>query len=85
MPKLNFELFVELSTAINDFSFMMINDVKVLRTGTNIGIGTNGNKNPMPNFYKSDNVEFHDRAVLDFGNLTVSLNVTAISLYKIFW
>ena len=75
MPKLDFPLLVELSTAINDFSFMKIHDVNIGPVGANIGVGDGGNKQPVAKFYKSPDVDFYDRAVLDFGNLTVKPNL----------
>ena len=72
MPYLNFNLLVELSTAINDFSFMEIHDVTIINKGSNIGAGPGGNLNPSPKYESSDGVNFKDRAILDFGNLTVS-------------
>ena len=73
MPKLNFPLLVELTSAINDFSFMAVFDAKVTQTGSNIGIGDGGNLNPTPTYYKSSSDQtFFDRAVLDFKNLTVT-------------
>lgn len=73
MPKLNFSLLVEITTNINDFSFMELHDVKVKSVGGNIkttqGLGT---LSPSVLYDSSEEVPFNDRAVLDFGNLTVS-------------
>lgn len=72
MPKLNFSLLVEITTNINDFSFMELHDVKVKSVGGNIkttqGLGT---LSPSVLYDSSEEVPFNDRAVLDFGNLTV--------------
>ena len=68
MPNLDFSLLVEITTNINDFSFMELHNVMVKRVGTNI--------KPVPpptaSYDSSEEVPFNDRAVLDFGNLTVS-------------
>lgn len=72
MPQLDFPLFVEITSAINDFSFMSVYDVQITQKGSNIGAGPGGNLNPTPQYYKSSSeLEFHDRATLDFKNLTV--------------
>lgn len=68
LPKLNFSLLVEISTNINDFSFMELHNVQVKNPGGGI-------PNAVASYDSSDEVPFNDRAVLDFGNLTVSDNV----------
>lgn len=73
IPKLNFSLLVEISTNINDFSFMELHDVQVKSVGSNIK--TSGGGQPTALYDSSDEVPFNDRAVLDFGNLTVSETV----------
>ena len=72
MPKLNFSLLVEISTNINDFSFMELHDVQVKSVGGNVK--TFGGEVPtaVALYDSSEEVPFNDRAVLDFGNLTVS-------------
>ena len=65
LPKLNFSLLVEISTNINDFSFMELHNVQVKNPGGGI-------PNAVASYDSSDEVPFNDRAVLDFGNLTVS-------------
>lgn len=65
LPKLNFSLLVEVSTNINDFSFMELHNVQVKNPGGGI-------PNAVASYDSSDEVPFNDRAVLDFGNLTVS-------------
>ena len=72
MPHLDFSLLVELSTAINDFSFMEVHDVTIDAVGSNIAAASGGNRNPVPTYEKSDGGTFADRAILDFGNLSVS-------------
>lgn len=71
MPKLNFSLLVEISTNINDFSFMELHDVQVKSVGSNVN--TFGGRVPtaVASYDSSEEVPFNDRAVLDFGNLTV--------------
>lgn len=70
MPKLDFSLLVEITTNINDFSFMEVDNVQV----TNVGNDINFNPSPRADvlYDSSEEVPFNDRAVLDFGNLTVS-------------
>ncbi|XP_073252900.1 uncharacterized protein [Porites lutea] len=72
MPKLNFSLLVEITTNINDFSFMEVHNVQV----TNVGKDINFNPSPYANvsYDSGEEVPFNDRAVLDFGNLTISGN-----------
>ncbi|CAH3026162.1 unnamed protein product [Porites evermanni] len=72
MPKLNFSLLVEITTNINDFSFMEVHSVQV----TNVGKDINFNPSPYANvsYDSGEEVPFNDRAVLDFGNLTISGN-----------
>lgn len=65
LPKLNFSLLVEITTNINDFSFMELHNVQVKNAGGGIS-------NAVASYDSSDEVNFNDRAVLDFGNLTVS-------------
>ncbi|EDO37882.1 predicted protein [Nematostella vectensis] len=73
MPELNFPLLVEISSAINDFSFMEVKEVTV-NTGSKI---TGGSSTPTPTYHKS-NLEllFNDRSVLDFKDLTVGASAT---------
>ena len=73
VPKLNFSLLVEISTNINDFSFMELHNVQVKSVGSNIK--NSGGGRPSASYDSSDEVPFNDRAVLDFGNLTVSETV----------
>ncbi|PFX24679.1 uncharacterized protein LOC111331343 [Stylophora pistillata] len=75
MPNLDFSLLVEITTNINDFSFMELHNVQVKDVGTNIKT-TAGQIVPHPtaSYDSSEEVPFHDRAVLDFGNLTVTGN-----------
>ena len=75
LPKLNFSLLVEITTNINDFSFMELHDVQVKNPGGGI-------RDAAASYDSSDEVPFNDRAVLDFGNLTVS--VASASLRVIF-
>ena len=73
MPNLDFSLLVEITTNINDFSFMELNNVMVKRVGTNIKTAASQIVQPPTASYdSSEEVPFNDRAVLDFGNLTVS-------------
>ena len=65
LPKLNFSLLVEISTNINDFSFMELHNVQVKNPGEGI-------PDAVASYDSSDEANFNDRAVLDFGNLTVS-------------
>ena len=69
MPTLNFSLLVEITTNINDFSFMELHNVQVRNVGSNIKTKDGG---VTPSYDSSEEVPFNDRAVLDFGNLTVS-------------
>lgn len=72
MPQLDFPLFVEITSAINDFSFMKVYDVQIAQKGSNIGAGSGGILDPTPKYHKSSNeLKFEDRATLDFKNLTV--------------
>jgi hypothetical protein len=72
MPHLDFPLFVEVTSAINDFSFMPIHDIKITSTGSNIGMASDGNLTPTPQYTKSSNdLTFYDSGTLDFKNLTV--------------
>lgn len=72
MPHLNFPLFVEVTSAINDFSFMPIQDVKITSTGSNIVAGPGGTVSPTPQYTKSSSdLTFFDSATLDFKNLSV--------------
>ena len=75
LPKLNFSLLVEITTNINDFSFMELHNVQLKNPGGGIS-------NVVASYDSSDAVPFNDRAVLDFGNLTVS--VAPVSLCVIF-
>ena len=77
MPKLNFSLLVEITTNINDFSFMELHNVQV----TNVGNDIKFNPSPHANvsYDSSEEVPFNDRAVLDFGNLTVSTNTASLN------
>ena len=73
MPNLDFSLLVEITTNINDFSFMELHNVMVKRVGTNIKTAASQIVQPPTASYdSSEEVPFNDRAVLDFGNLTVS-------------
>ena len=76
MPKLNFSLLVEITTNINDFSFMEVHNVQV----TNVGKDINFNPSPYADvsYDSGEEVPFNDRAVLDFGNLTVSTNTASL-------
>lgn len=73
MPKLNFSLFLEISTNINEFSFMEVTNVQVKSVGRNI-LSAGGGSIPtaVASYDSSEEAPFNDRAVLDFGNLTVS-------------
>ena len=74
LPKLNFSLLVEITTNINDFSFMELHNVKVKSVGSNIKTADSGSSpNPLVIYDSSEGVDFNDRATLDFGNLTVSI------------
>ena len=76
MPNLNFSLLVEISTNINDFSFMEVHNAVVRSVGSNIHSTPGGGApSPVASYDSSDEVPFNDRAVLDFGNLTVSENI----------
>lgn len=73
MPNLDFSLLVEITTNINDFSFMELHNVMVKRVGTNIKTApAQIVQPPIASYDSSEEVPFNDRAVLDFGNLTVS-------------
>ena len=73
MPNLDFSLLVEITTNINDFSFMELHNVMVKRVGTNIKTApAQIVQPPKASYDSSEEVPFNDRAVLDFGNLTVS-------------
>lgn len=72
IPKLDFSLLVEISTNINDFSFMELHNVQVKNVGSNIKNPKGGKPTAVPSYDSSDEAPFNDRAVLDFGNLTVS-------------
>lgn len=73
MPNLDFSLLVEITTNINDFSFMELHNVMVKRVGTNIKTApAQIVQPPTASYDSSEEVPFNDRAVLDFGNLTVS-------------
>lgn len=75
MPNLDFSLLVEITTNINDFSFMELHNVMVKRVGTNIKTAASQIVQPPTASYdSSEEVPFNDRAVLDFGNLTVTGN-----------
>lgn len=73
LPKLNFSLLVEITTNINDFSFMEISNVQLRSVGDGIR-ATGSNTKPKPSvLYDSSKASpFNDSAILDFGNLTVS-------------
>lgn len=72
LPKLNFSLLVEITTNINDFSFMELHNVKVKSVGSNIKTADSGSSpNPLVIYDSSEGVDFNDRATLDFGNLTI--------------
>lgn len=65
-PKLNYSLFVELTTNIEDFIFMIIQDVKVSKEAN---IQYNGTATPQ---YFSTNADGkNDRVVIDFGFVRV--------------
>lgn len=73
LPKLNFSLLVEITTNINDFSFMEISNVQLRSVGSGIEATASGNTpNPNVSYDSSKASPFNDRAILDFGNLTVS-------------
>ena len=73
MPHLNFSLLVEITTNINDFSFMELHNIQVKSVGPNIKTAAGQVVQPPTASYdSSQEVPFSDRAVLDFGNLTVS-------------
>jgi len=73
MPKLDFSLLVEISTNINDFSFMDLHNVQVKSVGSNIQTNPGGaTPSLVVSYDSSEEAPFNDRAVLDFGNLTVS-------------
>lgn len=75
MPKLDFSLLVEISTNINDFSFMELHNVQVKSVGSNIQTNPGGaTPSLVVSYDSSEEAPFNDRAVLDFGNLTVSRN-----------
>ena len=70
MPKLDFPLVIEITTNINDFSIMELYNVQVKSVGSDI----KNNPGAVAVYDSSEGVPFNDRAVLDSGNLTVSLN-----------
>ena len=72
MPKLDFSLLVEISTNINDFSFMELHDVQVKSVGDNVKTSGGAKPTAVASYDSSEEAPFNDRAVLDFGNLTVS-------------
>ena len=73
MPTLNFSLLVEITTNINDFSFMELHNVQLRSVGSNIKTNDGGvTPSPGVSYDSSEEVPFNDRAVLDFGNLIVS-------------
>lgn len=72
MPKLDFSLLVEISTNINDFSFMELHNVQVKSVGSNVKTSGGGIPAAAVSYDSSEEAPFNDRAVLDFGNLTVS-------------
>lgn len=73
LPKLNFSLLVEITTNINDFSFMEISNVQLTSVGSGIkATGSNAPPNPSVSYDSSKASAFNDSAILDFGNLTVS-------------
>ena len=68
MPKLDFSLVVEITTNI-----MELQNVQVRNVGSNIKAKDGGvTPSPAVSYDSSEEVPFNDRAVLDFGNLTVS-------------
>lgn len=68
LPLLNYRLLIELTTNVECFVFMEVKDV-VVNIGNGIKIG--GTKNPV--FHKSEKSNgLNDRAVIDFGNISVS-------------
>ncbi|KAL9974032.1 hypothetical protein ACROYT_G020561 [Oculina patagonica] len=71
MPHLDFSLLVEISTNINDFSFMELHNVQVKSVGSNVKTSGGGIPAAPVSYDSSDEAPFNDRAVLDFGNLTV--------------
>ncbi|XP_067040650.1 uncharacterized protein [Acropora muricata] len=75
LPKLNFSLLVEITTNINDFSFMEISNVRLRSVGDGIrATGSNTKPNPSVSYDSSKASPFSDSAILDFGNLTMLSN-----------
>ena len=66
LPKLNYTLMVELTTNIEDFVFMSVENVHV----TDNGITYNGSA--IPTTYSSQGNTEVDRVTIDFGYVTVS-------------
>ena len=70
LPLLNYHLLVELTTNVECFVFMEINNVVVNRGN---GITYDGSDTPVN--YKSENSNgLVDRVIIDFGNISVSIS-----------
>ena len=68
-PKLNYSLLAELTTNIQDFIFMEIQDVQVKNKGSNVHY----NGTATPTYYSTNNDGKKDRVVIDFGYLRVRM------------
>ena len=72
-PKLNYSLLAELTTNIQDFISMELQNVQITNKGANVHY----NGTATPTYYSTNNDGKKDRVVIDFGFLRVSM----ISVY----
>eukprot|EP00795_Rhopilema_esculentum_P000962 gene962-10728_t len=63
LPKLNYSLLAELTTNIEDFIFMEIQNVRVANKGSNVFY----NGTAVPTYHSTNSDGKNDRAVIDFG------------------
>ena len=73
-PKLNYSLIAELTTNIQDFICMQIQNVQVKNKGANVQY----NGTAQPKYYSTNNDGKNDRVVIDFGFLRVNMLDLAI-------
>ena len=66
-PKLNYSLLAELTTNIEDFVFMEVQNVRIVNKGANVHY----NGSATPQYYSTNNDGKYDRVVIDFGYLRV--------------
>ena len=71
LPKLNYSLLAELTTNIEDFIFMEIQNVRVANKGSNVFY----NGTAVPQYHSTNKDGKNDRVVIDFGYIRVKIKL----------